>query len=468
MTRHNPLDRALSPFALEYLAIQPNARHALQAFHTWLKRSGRPIRHLEEREVAACMSSFVFPGGSTTRGIHRRRLLRYFGWLRGRGLLGFDPRCLWPRSAVVLPAEMIRFTRALEPTRKRATIAGHRTVLRHLHVWFATRKVSFAEVERSHVVSWLEWLHDRGLSPVYRIHAIQSARAFFRWLEEQPDYGGSSADELFRIADLPKMPQYLPRPVPAELDRILQKRLRKSRSEVDLGLLLMRRTGLRIGELRALPLHCVQQDPHGNFFLKVPLGKLDTERLVPLDPRTLRLLEKLRVLGSTGRRGKRRALLLETKAGTKVSYENFREALARVCKGLVFAEPMTSHRLRHTYATTMLAGGVSLPTLMKLLGHRDYRMTLRYAAITIETVVVEHAAALEKVEARYGLTTPKPQTTAPSTRTLADVARHLLTQVNDAGLDKARARTIVRRLNRLSIAIHRLLRECSAISTRSE
>jgi site-specific recombinase XerD len=363
---------------------------------------------------------------------------------------------------------MIRFTKALEPTRKRATIAGQRTVLRQLHVWLAAQKVSFDGVERSHVVAWLEWLHARGLSPAYRIHAIQTARAFFRWLEEQPDYRGTGADDLFRIADLPKLPDYLPRPVPADLDRILQKRLRKSRSEVDLGLLLMRRTGLRIGELRALPLHCVQQDPQGNVFLKVPLGKLDNERLVPLDPRTLRLLDKLRVLGSTGRHGKRRTLLLETKTGNKVPYDDFRDALARVCTGLVFAEPMTSHRLRHTYATTMLAGGVSLPTLMKLLGHRDYRMTLRYAAITIETVVVEHAAALEKVEARYGLTPPKPQTPAPASTTLADVARHLLTQVNDAGLDNARARTIVRRLNRLSTAIQRLLRECSAISRRPE
>jgi hypothetical protein len=38
--------------------------------------------------------------------------------------------------------------------------------------------------------------------------------------------------------------------------------------------------------------------------------------------------------------------------------------------------------MRHTYATSMLRAGVSLPALMKLLGHRTANMTLRYVEIT--------------------------------------------------------------------------------------
>jgi hypothetical protein len=62
----------------------------------------------------------------------------------------------------------------------------------------------------------------------------------------------------------------------------LQKRLKQSDSSVALGLYLMRRTGLRVGELRRLARDCVRADHSGNHFLKVPLGKLDNERLVPL------------------------------------------------------------------------------------------------------------------------------------------------------------------------------------------
>ena len=456
----------LPPFALEYLSEQPAARIPVRAFHGWLKRSGRPLLQLEEQEVASCVRNLFYIGSAATRVIRRRRLLRYFEWLHARNLLRFDPRCLWPRATVRLPKEIDRFTKALEPTRKRSTVAGYRGGLRQLHVWLAAHKLSFDAVDRSHIVAWLDWLHRRGFSACHRVHVIQVVRAFFRWREEQPDYRGQPADDLFRKGDLPKLPDYLPRPVPADLDLVLQKRLRKSRSLPALGLLLMRRTGLRVGELRMLPLRCTHQDHRGNTFLKVPLGKLNNERLVPLDRRTIQLLDKLRVVGSTGLRGKRRTHLFETHGGKRISYEAFRIALARACKGLVFAEPMTTHRLRHTYATTMLAGGVSLPALMKLLGHRDYRMTLRYAAITIETVTSEHADALAKIEARYDLITKKPEPFA--TTTLADVARHLLSQVKDAGLDQVRARTLARRLSRLSTAIHRLLRECAAASRRSD
>ena len=49
------------------------------------------------------------------------------------------------------------------------------------------------------------------------------------------------------------------------------------------ALLLIRATGHRIGELHDLELDCVHEiDGHGAW-LKVPLGKLATERMIPLD-----------------------------------------------------------------------------------------------------------------------------------------------------------------------------------------
>ena len=39
------------------------------------------------------------------------------------------------------------------------------------------------------------------------------------------------------------------------------------------------------------------------------------------------------------------------------------------------------HQLRHTYASEMVRSGVTLPALMKLLGHKDPGMTIRYVEI---------------------------------------------------------------------------------------
>ena len=59
------------------------------------------------------------------------------------------------------------------------------------------------------------------------------------------------------------------------------------------ALLLTRATGVRIGELRDLELDCVHQiDGHGAW-LKVPLGKLASERMVPLDEETVAVIDRI-------------------------------------------------------------------------------------------------------------------------------------------------------------------------------
>lgn len=461
MTRRDP-NAGLPPFALEYLLGVRASRSVLRGFHAWLHRTGRAILQLEAGEVGSFMVPFLAAQKSHARTRCRRHLFRYFDWLYARQLLSFNPRCVWPdfsngRSLFELPDQALRFIKTLAPTHKPSTLSAYRTSLRQFHMWLDAQALSAYALDRTHVAAWLHSLHARKLSAGHRIQVILVVRAYFLWLEEQPDYSGISADDLFRRGDLPKRPEYLPRPIPADLDRLLQRRLRKSASAIQLGLLLMRRTGLRLGELRALPYHCVHTDQLGNTFVKVPLGKLNSERLVPLDRATIRVLNRLRALGSTGLDGKRRTLLLQSKTGKPVAFHQYRLALKQACSGLVFAEPMTTHRLRHTYATSMLTAGVSLPVLMKLLGHRHYQMTLRYAAITPETVANEYADAAQAIEQRYNLSSSTSAAAEP-THALTDFARYVMKHVEDNALDKPQARVLLRRLHRLNTAIQRFLR----------
>jgi hypothetical protein len=59
---------------------------------------------------------------------------------------------------------------------------------------------------------------------------------------------------------------------------------------------------------------------------------------------------------------------------------------------------ITFHRLRHTYATSLLTGGVSLVSLMKLLGHKRIEMTLRYAKVTPSHLRDEYLKAIRILE----------------------------------------------------------------------
>jgi site-specific recombinase XerD len=382
---------------------------------------------------------------------YRRYTLQYLDWLHAQGRLGFDPRKL-PGRRQPLPPMADNFVRTLEPVLKPATLKTYRTSLGRFHFWLGREQVLLAELDRQHLVAGLGWMHRRGLYACTRLKAILHVRAYLRWLHE---YGEPRipADVLVRVGDFPKQPQYLPRPLEPETDRELQRRLRTSQCHYQLGLLLMRHTGLRVGELMALPHDCLRVDPKGNRFLKVPLGKLDNERLVPLDDETTKLLTKLR---RRGRRG--REYLLETSKRNKTYYSLLRRVLSETCEGLRESEPITSHRLRHTYATSLLAGGMSLVGIMKLLGHRDYRMTLRYTAITDETITIEYHAALARNERRYGaLLHKRDSTDADPLKMLADVVRCIQKHEPAGDTGWRKVRTLVKRLRRVRSDLRSLL-----------
>jgi hypothetical protein len=64
------------------------------------------------------------------------------------------------------------------------------------------------------------------------------------------------------------------------------------------------------------------------------------------------------------------------------------------------------YKERHTYATSMLRAGVSLPALIKLLGHRTANMTLRYVEITQKDLQREFHLA--RVTPRHLIPLPPP------------------------------------------------------------
>jgi site-specific recombinase XerD len=458
-SRRNRIAKDLPPFASEFLELKAAARVAVRLFHQWLKASGRPILQLEASELEQFLERLAKTSDTErVRAVRRRLALTYFDWLHTRALLRFDPRCAWPRSNFPLPPHASHFLELLKPTHSLQTVRAYQTNLRQFHIWLNANHLSLVGLERAHVESWLAWLHARNLAACTRVHAIQNVRAYLESLEEQRVLS-MPADTLIRSSDLPKLPQYLPRPVPPDIDLVLQRRFKKSGCTFQLGLLLMRRTGLRIGELIALPYQCIRTDHGGNTLLKVPLGKLATERLVPLDPLSVKLITKLRRMGP-----RRRILLLATATARKTHYRSYTEALRKACRGIQFAEPMTTHRLRHTYATSLLAAGMSLPSVMRLLGHSDYRMTLRYAEISGSTVFTEYAAAIERIADRYPAVLPKPPVilSAPEPmKLLSDIVRFVQKRTQDDGLDRHTARVLIRRVRRLQADLRRLLRKSS-------
>ena len=103
---------------------------------------------------------------------------------------------------------------------------------------------------------------------------------------------------------------------------------------------------------------------------------------------------RLRFLTSTG--------VLELRPdGTRLSLGSLHGRLNRLVRALGIPDNVYPHRLRHTYATELLRFGVSLPGVMKLLGHRTPVMTLRYVEVNQDDLRQSYLRAVRESRKRY-------------------------------------------------------------------
>lgn len=180
------------------------------------------------------------------------------------------------------------------------------------------------------------------------------------------------------------------------------------------GIRILRGTGMRLGELLDLELDCLVDFAGHGSWVRVPLGKLATERTVPVDNQTLDAFDTW-----TARRGRQRALphprtgrpadFLFVIGGRRMGPARIRRGLDRAAgqAGLhdSTGRPLhiTPHQLRHTYGTELINGGMSLQALMALLGHVTPEMTLRYASLASDTVRSAYDAAIAKTRTKQHL-----------------------------------------------------------------
>ena len=186
---------------------------------------------------------------------------------------------------------------------------------------------------------------------------------------------------LLLSQDIPHPDQVLPRPLTPEDDVRLQAELHRRNDLLSQALLLTRLTGLRIGETVDLAADCLRHLGGELWALHVPVGKLHNERWTPVDEQVRAVLARLRFLRTLPPAASPEFLLPRPK-GRNALCVQLRAALSDTATRAGISAHIVPHQMRHTYATTMLRAGVSLPALMKLLGHRTANMTLRYIEIT--------------------------------------------------------------------------------------
>ena len=378
-------------------------------------RLSRALKHYHGALYAS--RAVIYHLGAPAEPVPKRSTLGRWSW--ERHLDGVSPQVLRPMAA---------YLERLQATLARSTVQGTASELAHFGRFLARhdpRLPSLALLDRQrHIEPYLNQVaaavNHRTGQPITASSAKKRIQAVGSFLDAMAEWGwpAAPARRLVFPRDAPKLPHPLPRYLPPDSERALLAALEASpnRLRAD-ALLLLRATGLRIGELADLELDCVHEVPGSGAWLKVPLGKLLTERMVPIDEETVKLIDRIVAHRSPGRplrhpRTGQLADFLLTHQGRRVSADTLRDELRRAAAeaGLAGVVP---HQLRHTYATALVNAGCSLQALMALLGHVSATMSLRYGRLFDATVRDEYTRALTQAKAQLGPVLPGNRTELP-------------------------------------------------------
>ena len=131
--------------------------------------------------------------------------------------------------------------------------------------------------------------------------------------------------------------------------------------------------GLRISA--ALGLEVADIDS-ARMVVIVRAGKGHKDRHVPLPKRTLELLRDY------WRAYRPNTRLLVTQDGRPLADHRVRYFLKQAVKQSEIAKRISSHTLRHSYATNLMEGGLDVRVIPGLWGHRSLKTTTRYLHLT--------------------------------------------------------------------------------------
>ncbi len=182
----------------------------------------------------------------------------------------------------------------------------------------------------------------------------------------------------------------LPRAIePDDVQRLLRKRFTPRDKCM---ILMLLRSGIRIGELLALKLQDI------NFKERTVIvregAKTGNGRVVYISDDAYKALRKwIKV------RNSQKEYLFYSRCGVSMSYGTARSSFVRCLrKASLVRKNYTLHCLRHTFASELLSAGMPLESLQILMGHSNIEVTRRYARLTNTALEKDYFQAMQIIE----------------------------------------------------------------------
>ena len=152
--------------------------------------------------------------------------------------------------------------------------------------------------------------------------------------------------------------------------------------------------GVRLDEACHLQVGDIDAD---RGLVHIHRGKGVKDRYIPLPTSTLHLLRRHWVTHRHPRflfPARTRKHKGASTAKTSMAPSTAQTAMTKITKSLEFQKKVSTHTLRHSYATHLFEAGVSLKSIQKYLGHSSLQTTLMYLHLT-ETAEVDARKVIE-------------------------------------------------------------------------
>jgi site-specific recombinase XerD len=241
-------------------------------------------------------------------------------------------------------------------------------------------------VNRKEIEAFIEHEQDRGMKPMTVRGRLGLIKAFLRYLIEE----GVVRHEVLSKRIGVKVPDALPKAIAPEDVKALLSVIDNTRNRALVLMLL--RTGMRIGELLALRIQDIDLREQKVFIheaRKTGMGRVVYFSADAKDALVAWLEQK----------DPREDVLAYGKKYESITYTAARLMFVRYLKkaGLLH-KGYTLHCLRHTFASELLNAGMRLECLQPLLGHTSVEVTRRYARLTDKTREEEYFRAMALIE----------------------------------------------------------------------
>ena len=291
--------------------------------------------------------------------------------------------------------EMIVIERGLAKN----TASSYKDDLNQLVDFCKKKNLNILELDEKKLEEYLSKFINQGFEKTSLARKISTYTQFFNFLIDEKLIDNNPTKDIKQ----PKLDSKLP--VILSVDDI-QNLINSSKQDIsNLGIRfncmieIMYATGIRVSELVTMTLASLYQDK--NFI--IISGKGNKERLVPISKDTQDTINNyLKIRSFFFNKDKEVKWLFPSKQSKigHITRQRFSQLLSSLADGAnLKAKKISPHKLRHAFASHLLANGADLRSLQLMLGHEDISTTQIYTHILDERLkqIVKDKHPLSKV-----------------------------------------------------------------------